>query len=114
RTAPAQKPVLVQLGRPGGPAELVVAVAPEVSDHEHRQAHVGKDHPQDLVHRRAPGNDGIGSGCGARSRAGSKAGVAYGVSPTSFCGGPSAARRSMASDSSPASGGSVAVTACTA
>ena len=37
RAADAQQPVLVELRRAGGPAELVVAVAPEVPDDEDRR-----------------------------------------------------------------------------
>ena len=104
-----QQPVLVELGGPGGPAELVVAVAPEVADHERRQAHVRDDHPQERVHQRAPGNDGIGSGARPVGRpAGLNSGVANGARPTSSSGGPSAASRRTASRSSPRSGGSVA------
>ena len=65
RAADAQQPVLVELGRARGPAELVVAVAPQVPDDERRQADVGDDHEQELVHARAPGNDGIGSRVGS-------------------------------------------------
>ena len=59
RAAPAQQAALVHLRRAGGPAELVVAVAPHVAQHEDRQAQVGDDHPENDVdraggHRRAP------------------------------------------------------------
>ena len=40
----AQQPVLVELGGAGGPAELVVAVAPEVADHEDRRGR-GRERP---------------------------------------------------------------------
>src|SRR3954464_14748933 len=109
-------------------------------DDERGQADVGDDHPPEGLHgQRAPGKVGIGSGVGApgigtaggagggggRRRGGaagtagtagpaSKAGVAYGVSPTSSAGGPWAASRRIASTSSPCNGGSVAVTASTA
>ena len=41
RTADPQQPRLVQLRRPGGPAELVVAVAPPGADHHDRQHNIG-------------------------------------------------------------------------
>ena len=110
RAAPAQQPVLVELRRPGRPAELVVAVAPHVADDEGRQADVGHDHPQEGVHPQPPPrNVGIGSSVGpalepGAAGPGSKPGVAYGVSPTSSAGGPSAASRLTASTSSPPQG----------
>ena len=116
RAADPQQPVLVELGGAGGPAELVVAVAPEVADHERRQAQVGNDHPEEDVHQRAPRERRHRQRRGSvrQGGPGSKAGVAYGVRPTSSSGGPSAASRRTASRSSPWSGGSVAVTASTA
>ena len=115
RAADAQQPVLVELGGPRGPAELVVAVAPQVPDDEGRQADVGDDDEEELVHARAPGNDGMGSrvvsGAAPLAAPGLNCGLANGASPTSSSGGPSAARRRTASRSSPRSGGSVAVTA---
>ena len=65
RAADAQQPVLVELRGAGGPAELVVAVAPDVADDEDRQADVRDDHPQELVHRRAPAKVGMGSSGGS-------------------------------------------------
>src|SRR6478735_6445535 len=115
RAPDAQQPVLVQLGGPGGPSELVVAVPPPVTDHEGGQAQVGHDDEEELVHRRAPGKDGMGSsvvsGSPVEAAPGLNCGAANGASPTSSSGGPSAARRRTASRSSPSSGGKVAVTA---
>ena len=60
RAADPQQPVLVELGGPGGPAELVVAVTPQVAHDEGREADVGEDHVEELVHQRAPGKEGMG------------------------------------------------------
>ena len=114
RAADPQQPVLVQLGGPGGPAELVVAVSPDVADHEGRQAQVGKDHPQEFGHARTPGKVGVGSStvrCRSVGAPGLNWGLANGDSPTSSSGGPAIASRRTASRSSPRSGGSVADTA---
>ncbi len=46
RAADAQQPPFVELRGAGGPAELVVAVAPDVSEDEHREADVGQHDPQ--------------------------------------------------------------------
>src|SRR6478736_8397456 len=85
RAADAQEPVLVELGGPGRPAELVVAVAPPVADDEACQAEVGDDDEQELVHRRAPGKDGMGSRvvpCSPVVAPGLNCGAANGASPT--------------------------------
>src|SRR5207249_2510977 len=50
RAADPQQAVLVELGGAGGPAELVVAVTPEVAGDEHGQTDVGHDDPQELIH----------------------------------------------------------------
>ena len=66
-----QQPVLVELRGPGGPAELVVAVAPDVADDEDRQAQVGDDDPEEGAHRGAPTGmvaDEIEGGSGAPGR----------------------------------------------
>ena len=47
----AQAPALQELGRARRPAELVVAVAPDVPDHEHRHRGVGQHDPQQQVDR---------------------------------------------------------------
>ena len=80
RAADAQQPVLVELGGAGGPAELVVAVAPQVADDEGGQAEVGDDHEEELVHRagsreRRHGQQGrLGRGAGGRAGAELRAG----------------------------------------
>ena len=97
----AQQPALVELGRAGGPAELVVAVAPVVADHEDRDGDVGHRDEQDRVggaHRTPPAGSGMYSG------------GANGARPTCSSGGPAAARRATASCSSPRNAGSVAQT----
>ena len=43
RRAEAQQPALVELARPGRPAELVVPVAPDVSADEYRDRQIGDD-----------------------------------------------------------------------
>ena len=50
RRADAQQARLVELGRAGRPAELVVAVAPDGAADEARDAEVGQDAPQEGVH----------------------------------------------------------------
>ncbi len=62
RTTDPQQPVLVELGGAGGPAELVIAVAPQVPDDEGRQAEVGEDHEEELVHRGLPGRTASAAG----------------------------------------------------
>src|SRR5690348_12863460 len=109
RGAQAQQPVLVELRGACGPAELVVAIAPVVADHEHGQADVGEDHPREDPHRRATSGRRAGTVGMPRS-----VGPPYGDSPTSSSGGPSAISRCTAVSSSPCSGGSVAHTASTA
>src|SRR4029077_19322425 len=115
RAADAQQPVLVELGRSRGPSELVVAVAPQVPDDEGGQADVGDHHEEELVHARAPGNEGMGnrvvSDPAPTAAPGLNCGLAKGARPTSSSGGPSAANRRTASRSSPRKGGRVAVTA---
>src|SRR5680860_900120 len=114
RATDPQQPVLVELRGPRGPAELVVAVPPEMAHHEDRETDVRDDHPQDLVHPGAPGKVGMGNPDGVapdEGVAGLNCGVAKGARPTSSSGGPSAARRRTASRSSPRRCGSVEVTA---
>ena len=115
RAADAQQPVLVELRGPGGPAELVVAVAP-ASGRRRRRSGRRRERPPTGARSSAapPGNDGIGSGSPAvrpSPPARAELGVANGARPTSSSGGPSAASRRTASRSSPRSGGSVAHTA---
>jgi nitrate reductase delta subunit len=62
RRPPLQRPLLLQLGGPGRPAELVVAPAPDVADDEDRQRGVGQHDPdQDLPGGRVThGNSSLG------------------------------------------------------
>ena len=49
-----QQSRLVELGGAGGPAELVVAVAPEGAEHQRGDDEVGQHAPQQDVHQRPP------------------------------------------------------------
>src|SRR5690606_40375742 len=113
--ADAQQPPLVELGGAGGPAELVVAVAPDVAEDEHGEADVRQDDPQQDA--AGAGLDGQGQRVGGSGHRGPPAGGtggncggAEGSRPTCASGGPSAARRATASRSSPAGAGRVAET----
>ena len=115
RAADPQQPVLVELGGPGGPAELVVAVAPP-GDRPRRSSGTGRGRRRRGTRssagswERRHGQQG-GRGAAPVAAPGLNCGLANGASPTSSSGGPSAASRRTASRSSPRSGGSVAVTA---
>src|SRR5690606_16205939 len=98
RAAQPEQPLLVQLRRAGGPAELVVAVAPDVAADEDRDGHVRQSHPQDHVH---------GAECHALPLAIARP---YGSRPTCSCSGPVAAKRATAVRSRLVNAGSVAVT----
>src|SRR5690606_5105420 len=108
RAAQAKQAALVDLRGAGGPAELVVAVPPDVAEHERGERDVGQDHPQlggqgqTGVHRRP--SESVNSD-GSR---------ANGSSPTSSSGGPSAASSAMRRRSAVVSGGRVATTAASA
>src|SRR5690606_27163010 len=88
-----------------GPAELIVAVAPDVAEHERGEGDVGQDQPQfgrqvqGSVHRRPSACSNIvGS-------------MAKGSSPTSSSGGPWAASSAILRRSAVVNGGRVATTA---
>src|SRR4051794_459134 len=91
RTQP-QQPVLVELAGARRPAELVVAVAPDVPAGEDRNRDVRDDDPQQRVHLRAP----------------MYSGGANGSSPTSSAGGPDRASSSARSMSCTAGSGRTA------
>src|SRR5262249_9182549 len=103
RRAPLEQPALLQLGGPAGPAELVVAPAPDVADDEHAERQVGQAHPQEdfegagIAHRRAsrpagrPGTPGLAGAPGPAAYPGSsrparEPGGADGSHPTSALG----------------------------
>src|SRR5262245_33607610 len=83
RRAPLEQPALLQLGGPAGPAELVLAPAPDVADNEHAERQVGQAHPQEgfegagIAHRRAsrpagqPGTPGLAGSPGPAGYPGS-------------------------------------------
>ena len=98
-----QPPALEELGGARGPAELVVAVAPDVPDHEHGHGGVGQDDPQqqvDAAHRRPPGIAPAQAAGARRTGSGITSGGAKGSRPTDSPGGPSRARRRSSSRSS--------------
>ena len=87
-----QPAALEELGRARRPAELVVAVAPDVADHEHRHRDVGQDDPQQQVDRGSSGASRQRAGAGAgprRTGSGITSGGAKGSRPTASPGGPS-------------------------
>src|ERR1019366_7074435 len=65
RRAEPQQAALIQLAGPGGPAELVVAVAPDMAEHEYGDGHVRGDDP-----RRPPMYSGGANGSRPPSSAG--------------------------------------------
>src|SRR5699024_11193625 len=93
RAADPQQRRLVELRGPGGPPELVVAVAPDESDDHQRQRHVRDDVPEDLqrtvaaAHRVPPTvrRDAVRASTGTVTE--------YGSIPTDSLGGPSCAMR---------------------
>ncbi|CKQ35268.1 Uncharacterised protein [Mycobacterium tuberculosis] len=50
RAGDPQQPRLVQLGRAGGPAEFVIAVAPPGADRDDRHRHIRHDGPEEFAH----------------------------------------------------------------
>ena len=80
---PIRQPRLVQLGRPGGPAELVVAVSPDTTRNQNGDGDVRQHAPEQGAHVDTPL-------VGAR---------AYGSSPTVSVGGPAWASRCAAARS---------------
>ena len=119
RAAQPQQPVLVQLGGPRGPAELVVAVPPHSARRRTRSGRCRARRPTGRrpgrAHDPAPlgslSTSAAGGGPAASARACTPVGRT-GRGPPPRSGGPSAASRSTASRSLPRSGGSVAQTAC--
>ena len=99
RRADPQQPGLVQLGGAGGPAELVVAVAPDGAADQDRQRDVGEHAPQQHLHRVALSTNGSSRG-------------SYGSRPTASRGGPERAIASAACRSAGEAPGSVSQTAC--
>src|SRR5450755_5038071 len=89
RATPLEHPPLEQLGRAARPAELVAAVAPDVTEDEDRDRDVGDHHPQ----------EDVGGAHRGASTVGMTSGGANGSSPTSSCGGPWASSRSRLSRS---------------
>ena len=49
RAAPLEPALFLKLGRAAGPTELVVAVAPDVADHEGGERQVREDHPPEQL-----------------------------------------------------------------
>ena len=76
--------------RTGSSSRTCRSGSARVADHEGRQAEVGDDDEQELVHGRAPGNDGMGrrvvSGAARSGCAGAELGAGEGCEPDLFLG----------------------------
>src|SRR5699024_8256719 len=113
RAADPQHPRFVELGRAGGPAELVVPVAPEHPAEHAYQRHV-RDHVPEHC-QCAAGHRDPPVACNEAVRLSTGTVTEYGSRPTDSCGGPSPAMRWASRKVAPAScSGTVASTASSA